>query len=86
MILLIAPMAPHLAEECWDFIGEQGMAVMGNELTLIPPRAACAQDVSGAGDTVVAATACGLAAGLTVPEAAWEIARIKREARRTRQT
>jgi ssDNA-binding Zn-finger/Zn-ribbon topoisomerase 1 len=24
--------------------------------------------------------------GLTVPEAAWEIARIKREARRTRQT
>ena len=27
LILLIAPMAPHLAEECWDFIGEQGMVV-----------------------------------------------------------
>ncbi|MGH6658239.1 MAG: leucine--tRNA ligase, partial [Sphingomicrobium sp.] len=27
LILLISPMAPHLAEECWDFIGEQGMVV-----------------------------------------------------------
>ncbi|MEO7564263.1 MAG: leucine--tRNA ligase [Sphingomicrobium sp.] len=27
LILLVAPMAPHLAEECWDFIGEQGMVV-----------------------------------------------------------
>ena len=27
LILLIAPMAPHLAEECWDFIGQAGMAV-----------------------------------------------------------
>jgi D-beta-D-heptose 7-phosphate kinase/D-beta-D-heptose 1-phosphate adenosyltransferase len=50
--------------------GDQGMAVMGEELNLIPPRAACARDVSGAGDTVVAATAFGLAAGLTVLEAA----------------
>ena len=27
LLLLIAPMAPHLAEECWDFIGETGMVV-----------------------------------------------------------
>ena len=27
LVLLVAPMAPHLAEECWDFLGEQGMAV-----------------------------------------------------------
>jgi leucyl-tRNA synthetase len=25
LILLIAPMAPHLAEECWALLGEQGM-------------------------------------------------------------
>jgi D-beta-D-heptose 7-phosphate kinase/D-beta-D-heptose 1-phosphate adenosyltransferase len=43
---------------------------MGDTWTLIPPRTACAQDVSGAGDTVVAATAFALAAGLTVPQAA----------------
>ncbi|MBA3669075.1 MAG: leucine--tRNA ligase [Sphingomonas sp.] len=27
LVLLIAPMAPHLAEECWDFLGEEGMVV-----------------------------------------------------------
>ena len=27
LVLLIAPMAPHLAEECWDFLGEGGMVV-----------------------------------------------------------
>ena len=27
LVLLVAPMAPHLAEECWDFLGEQGMVV-----------------------------------------------------------
>lgn len=50
--------------------GELGMAVMGDAVTWIPPRAACTRDVSGAGDTVVAATAFALAAGLTVPQAA----------------
>jgi leucyl-tRNA synthetase len=25
LILLVAPMAPHLAEECWSLLGEQGM-------------------------------------------------------------
>src|SRR6185503_3424699 len=25
LILLIAPMAPHLAEECWALLGERGM-------------------------------------------------------------
>ena len=25
LVLLIAPMAPHLAEECWSVLGEQGM-------------------------------------------------------------
>ena len=27
LILLVAPMAPHLAEEAWDFLGEHGMVV-----------------------------------------------------------
>ncbi len=27
LVLLVAPMAPHLAEECWDFLGERGMVV-----------------------------------------------------------
>jgi leucyl-tRNA synthetase len=27
LVLLIAPMAPHLAEECWAALGESGMAV-----------------------------------------------------------
>lgn len=27
LVLLIAPMAPHLAEECWDFLGGHGMVV-----------------------------------------------------------
>src|SRR6185369_946257 len=27
LLLLVAPMAPHLAEECWDFLGEHGMVV-----------------------------------------------------------
>jgi leucyl-tRNA synthetase len=27
LVLLIAPMAPHLAEECWALLGEQGMVV-----------------------------------------------------------
>jgi leucyl-tRNA synthetase len=27
LVLLIAPMAPHLAEECWAMLGETGMAV-----------------------------------------------------------
>jgi leucyl-tRNA synthetase len=27
LILLIAPMAPHLAEECWALLGEAGMVV-----------------------------------------------------------
>ncbi len=62
----------QLADADWVIVtrGEQGMALMGNDLTWIPPHAACAQDVSGAGDTVVAATAFALAAGLTVPGAA----------------
>jgi leucyl-tRNA synthetase len=25
LVLLIAPMAPHLAEECWSLLGEQGL-------------------------------------------------------------
>lgn len=50
--------------------GEQGIAAMGDALTRIPGRSVRAQDVSGAGDTVVAALAFSLAAGLTVPRAA----------------
>ncbi|MEO6432949.1 MAG: leucine--tRNA ligase [Sphingomicrobium sp.] len=27
LVLLVAPMAPHIAEECWDFLGETGMII-----------------------------------------------------------
>lgn len=50
--------------------GEEGIAVVGEQMTTIPARPASAHDVSGAGDTVVAALAFALAAGLSVPEAA----------------
>ena len=50
--------------------GDQGIAVMGDALTRIAPRPVHAQDVSGAGDTVVSAIAYGLASGLSVPQAA----------------
>lgn len=51
---------------------EQGMTVVLGSGTVrhLPPRAQEVYDVSGAGDTVVAVTAAGLAAGLTVLEAA----------------
>jgi len=62
----------HSTRADWIVVtrGEQGMAVVGDRMTMIPPRAACAQDVSGAGDTVVAAIAFSLAAGVSVPQAA----------------
>jgi D-beta-D-heptose 7-phosphate kinase/D-beta-D-heptose 1-phosphate adenosyltransferase len=50
--------------------GEKGIAVVGESMTTMPGRPAAARDVSGAGDTVVAALAFGLSAGLSVPEAA----------------
>jgi leucyl-tRNA synthetase len=47
LVQLIAPMAPHLAEECWDLLGERGLVVdsawpkadpallMADEVTLV---------------------------------------------------
>ena len=50
--------------------GEQGMSVVGDSVSMIPGLPVRAQDVSGAGDTVVATIAFGLAAGLTTPQSA----------------
>jgi D-beta-D-heptose 7-phosphate kinase / D-beta-D-heptose 1-phosphate adenosyltransferase len=50
---------------------EDGMTLLAPELTLhLPAEAPEVYDVSGAGDTVVATLACGLAAGLELPAAA----------------
>jgi D-beta-D-heptose 7-phosphate kinase/D-beta-D-heptose 1-phosphate adenosyltransferase len=49
---------------------EQGMALLSDTLVHIPALPACACDVSGAGDTVVAALAFALAGGLSVPASA----------------
>ncbi len=48
----------------------RGMALLGDSLIHIPALPACACDVSGAGDTVVAALAFALAGGVSVPAAA----------------
>ena len=50
---------------------EDGMTLLAPELTLhLPAEAPEVYDVSGAGDTVAATLACGLAAGLELPAAA----------------
>jgi D-beta-D-heptose 7-phosphate kinase/D-beta-D-heptose 1-phosphate adenosyltransferase len=53
--------------------GPQGMYLTGGSgaETTIPTQAREVFDVSGAGDTVIAALAAGIAAGLTMPQAAW---------------
>lgn len=58
-------------------LGEEGMAVFdpGEEVHLIPTRAREVYDVSGAGDTVVAAITLALCAGASMIEAA-ELANI----------
>jgi len=52
--------------------GESGMALQerGKELVSIPTTAQAVFDVTGAGDTVIAALALGLAAGASYAEAA----------------
>jgi D-beta-D-heptose 7-phosphate kinase/D-beta-D-heptose 1-phosphate adenosyltransferase len=52
--------------------GERGMTLVGREglVTHIPTTARQVYDVTGAGDTVIATLALGLAAGATAPEAA----------------
>lgn len=52
-------------------LGDRGMLVTaGGEPVFIPARAREVFDVTGAGDTVIAALAAGLAAGMTLPDAA----------------
>jgi D-beta-D-heptose 7-phosphate kinase/D-beta-D-heptose 1-phosphate adenosyltransferase len=52
-------------------LSERGMLVVSSESdTLLPARARQVFDVTGAGDTVIAALAAGLGAGLNVEEAA----------------
>lgn len=53
-------------------LGEEGMALVtdGDELLRVPAVARSVYDVSGAGDTVTAVVAVGLAAGASVEEAA----------------
>jgi rfaE bifunctional protein kinase chain/domain len=52
--------------------GEQGMWLSGRDVEgAIPAVAREVSDVTGAGDTVVATLALGLAAGATLAEAAW---------------
>ncbi|MBM4220394.1 MAG: D-glycero-beta-D-manno-heptose 1-phosphate adenylyltransferase, partial [Gammaproteobacteria bacterium] len=53
-------------------LGERGMAVItaGEEAVFLPARARQVFDVTGAGDTVIAALAAGLGAGQTLYEAA----------------
>lgn len=50
-------------------LGNKGMAVFDEELTLLPTVAQEVYDVTGAGDTVIAALAFGLADGLSMHEA-----------------
>ncbi len=50
--------------------GADGLAIAGESMHVIPAHSSRALDVSGAGDTVVAALAFGLAGGLGVTEAA----------------
>lgn len=53
--------------------GEHGMALFEskNKMTSIPARTSQVYDVSGAGDTVVAVATLALAAGASMPEAAY---------------
>ena len=52
--------------------GDQGMWLLADEAEgSLPAAAREVADVTGAGDTVIAMTAIALAAGATLPEAAW---------------
>lgn len=51
-------------------LSEEGMAVIGNEMHIIPTRAREVFDVTGAGDTVLAALGYGLVKGMDINSAA----------------
>ncbi len=51
-------------------LGEDGMAIFGDDMTKIPTLAKEVFDVTGAGDTVISALAFGLSCGLDIYESA----------------